>query len=229
MKRISSSLYQISLGTVNVFLIEGKDLTLVDTGTKGSEARIFKAMQKGGKDPQDIKRIILTHSHPDHAGCAASLSGQLNAPLYAHQEDALLVEQGIAGRLQNQVSPGLFHKFVFSFFIKKAPLEISPASVHERLADGDTIPLAGGLEVIHTPGHSAGHIALLLKDEGVLIAGDICAKLIGLGLSTVYEDRELGIQSILKAANYDFDKAVFGHGSPLMQSANRKIKEKFSS
>ena len=75
------------------------------------------------------------------------------------------------------------------------------------------MPIAGGLQVIHTPSHSAGHISLLLKNEVVLIAGDICAHVSGLGLSTVYEDSELGIKSILKAAEFEFDKAFSGMGS----------------
>lgn len=80
MKLIAPHLYQIALGPVNAFIIEGDDLTLVDTGYKGSEKKIFKAIKKGGKNPQDIKRIILTHSHPDHAGSAASLSKSLDVP-----------------------------------------------------------------------------------------------------------------------------------------------------
>lgn len=89
------------------------------------------------------------------------------------------------------------------------------------------IPIAGGILVIHTPGHCAGHIALLIKNEGVLIAGDICASAAGLGISTVNENPDLSIKSILKAAAFGFDKAVFGHGSLLKGSANKKIKEKF--
>jgi glyoxylase-like metal-dependent hydrolase (beta-lactamase superfamily II) len=104
---------------------------------------------------------------------------------------------------------------------------VEPAQVSHRVEDGAIIPIAGGLEVIHTPGHSAGHIALLFKKDKVLIAGDICGNVMGLGYSIIYEDYALGMQSIVKAASYDFEKAVFGHGKPLMQSANTKLKAKF--
>ena len=91
------------------------------------------------------------------------------------------------------------------------------------MIDNDVLQVAGGLQVIHTPGHSAGHISLLLRSDGILIAGDICANVAGLALSTVYEDMCIGVQSILKVAALEFDKAVFGHGKPVMTAANKKF------
>jgi glyoxylase-like metal-dependent hydrolase (beta-lactamase superfamily II) len=227
MEQVSDNIYQISLGAVNTFLIEDEGLTLVDTGYKGSTEKIFEAIKKGGKNPDDIRQIILTHSHPDHAGSAAEIKRRLNIPVYAHAEDASLMAQGIAGRLPHVLSPGLANWIVFRMFIKNSKNEIDPLKVDHLVADNDIIPIAGGIQAIYTPGHSKGHIALLVKKEGLLIAGDICANMMGLGLSTVYEDRAVGVQSILKAASHDFNKAIFGHGKPLMKDANKKMKEKF--
>ncbi len=58
---------------------------------------------------------------------------------------------------------------------------------------------------------------------------NICAHVAGLDVSPVNENKDLSIKSILKAASFSFDKAVFGHGSPLKDSANKKLKEKFTS
>ncbi len=58
-----------------------------------------------------------------------------------------------------------------------------------------------------------------------MICADICSNMMGLDLSTVYEDRAVGIQSILKTAAFDFDKAIFGHGKPIMKDANKKLRE----
>ena len=226
MKQITSKVYQIGFGAVNVFVVEDNGLTLIDTGFKGSADRIFDAIKKSGRGPDDIKRIILTHAHSDHAGSAAEIKRRLNIPVLAHGEDAQLIEQGIAGRTL-YLSPGVINWLVYNAFIKRADKTVESLTVDEKLKDNDVIPIAGGIQVVHTPGHSAGHISLLVKNEGVLIAADICANFGGLALSTVYEDLQLGISSILKAAKLDFDTALFGHGSVLKGGANKKLQEKF--
>ena len=227
MKKITNNIYQISLGAVNTFIIEDNGLTLIDTGTANSADKIFAAIIKGGKDPHDIKRIILTHCHPDHTGSAAEIKKRLNIPVFAHYVDALLIEKGIGMRKPMYLSPGFINLIVYNLFIKKAPGTLDALKADELLKDNDVIPVGGGIEVIHTPGHCAGHIALLVKNEGVLIAGDICANAAGLGISTINEDTDLSIKSILKAASFNFDKAVFGHGGPLKNDADKKLNKKF--
>lgn len=228
MQRITPRLHQIASQAVNSFVIEdGDGLVLVDTGEAGSTERIFKAVAELGKSPSDIHSIILTHTHPDHAGSAADLVAKTGAKVYAHPADAALAKQGLAGRLPHQVSPGLLSAIIFRLFIKNSKNAIAPLSDIEPINDGDVLPIAGGLRVIHTPGHSAGHVALYLQADDVLIAGDLCANMMGIGLSTVYEDRALGIKSILKATEIPFQKAVFGHGKPILKDAALRIKAKF--
>lgn len=227
MKQLTDRLYQVSLGIVNTFLLADDDgLTLIDTGVLGSTTKLLAAIRKGGKRPEDIRRIILTHWHPDHAGSAAALQQQLGARVYAHEAEAEILEHG-GGPRPRYLTPGLVNWLVFNLFIKGVPGRIDPVRVDERVADNAVLPLAGGLRIIHTPGHSAGHMALLLEQEGVLIAGDMCANASGLAYSTVNEDIGLCQQSLLKAAAFDFDQAVFGHGSPLQGTANKKMKAKF--
>lgn len=228
MKQITNKIYQIGLGGVNAFIIEDNGLTLVDTGYKNSTDKIFSAIKKSGKNPEDIKQVILTHCHNDHVGSAAEIKKRLGTKMYAHTLDADIIEKGISARLPFKVSPGIMNKLLFRFIIKPKGIDIEPVKIDERLKDGDVIPIAGGIQVIHTPGHSAGHISLLVKNEGVLIAGDICANMFGLGVSIVSEEIELGIESIQKAAAFDFDKAVFGHGRLLDKNASKKLRAKFT-
>ncbi|GLU53518.1 MBL fold metallo-hydrolase [Dyadobacter frigoris] len=224
MKQISSKVFQISLGSVNVFLIVDDGLTLIDTGMKGSADKIFSAIKKGGKDPGNIKRIILTHAHPDHSGSAAEISRRLNIPVFAHYIDAALIEKGVGVREPTHLSPGIINWLIYNIFIKRSDRNIEPVLVEKKLSDHDILPIAGGIQVIHTPGHSAGHVALLIKEEGVLIAADLCANFVGLALSTVYEDKDLGVKSLGKAAEFKFDKALFGHGNPLEKDASQQLK-----
>ncbi len=227
LQQITPSLYQLSLGAVNAFIIKDNGLTLIDTGYTGSLPKIFRALEQAGEDPNSIRRVLLTHAHPDHAGSAAALKKALGIPLLAHQLEAPLLEEGISGRAPIYRSPGIINWLIYNLFIKRGGSTIDPVVVDERLNHGDVLPIAGGLDVLHTPGHSVGHVAFLLKNEGVLIAGDTCAHVMGLDLSTVYEDRSLAIKSLLSLSELDFDKAVFGHGSPLWKHANRRLETKF--
>ncbi|MES2775888.1 MAG: MBL fold metallo-hydrolase [Bacteroidota bacterium] len=229
MQPITPSVFQISLGAVNCFIIDdgNNGLVLVDTGYTKSSDKIFAALEKAGRSSKDIKRILLTHTHPDHAGSAADISKKTGALIMAHPEDAALAAKGIAGRLPHVLSPGVVNWLVFRLFIKNKPNEIPAFTTDELLNDGDLLPIAGGMRVIHTPGHSAGHIALYLEKDDLLIAGDICTNMMGLGLSTVYEDRALGLKSIEKVAGIPFPKAVFGHGKPLLKDAASLLKKKF--
>jgi glyoxylase-like metal-dependent hydrolase (beta-lactamase superfamily II) len=225
MKQITEKVFQISLGAVNVFIIEDNGLTLIDTGLKGSTDKIFKAIKKAGRDPHDIKRIILTHCHPDHTGSAAELKAILKVPVYAHPEDALIIEDGIGGG-KADLTPGIINWLIYHLFIKKAGYAIPAVSIDQKLNDHDIID--GNIEVIHTPGHTSGHICLLVRDQHVLIAADICANMGGLAYSTLYEDIKEGQKSILKAAAFDFDKAVFGHGGPILKNAAGRLYNKFN-
>lgn len=227
MQKITDNLYQIGLRGVNVFVIEDNGLTLIDTGHKGSTDKIFGAIRKAGKNIEDIKQVILTHSHPDHAGSAAEIRNRLKIPVLAQKADAELIAKGIAGRLPHDVSKDLMNRILFRLFIKNSDNKIDAFEVDTKLEGGEILPILGGIEVIHTPGHSAGHIALFLKSHNLLIAGDLCQNMLGLGFSTVYEDRALGIQSILKTTKLGFKSAVFGHGKPIMENAAKKIREKF--
>jgi glyoxylase-like metal-dependent hydrolase (beta-lactamase superfamily II) len=223
MKQISEKVFQIGLGPVNVFLIEDNGLTLVDTGFPGSTDKIFAAIKKGGKAPEDIQRIILTHSHPDHSGSVAEIKKRLDIPVLAHYEDAALLEKGEVGRYPRVLGPGFLNFMLYHIFIKNGATSVEPVTFEGKLKDNDVIDIAGGVQVIQAPGHSLGQIVLLVKNDGVLIAADLCANFFGLGLSTVSEDQQLSVESIGKVSKFAFDKAVFGHGDPLMKDANKKL------
>lgn len=199
----------------------------MDTGYAGSADRIFLAMKKCGLDPENIRRIILTHSHPDHAGSVAELVAKTGAQVWMHADDAALAKDGVAGRLPHVLSPGVANWIIYQMLIKRGPNAIPAFQADRLLDDGEELDIHGGILVIHTPGHSLGHICLLIRSESLLIAGDICANAMGPGLSVVYEDRKAGINSIRKVAAISFRNAVFGHGKPLTERASEVLKAKF--
>lgn len=221
--------WQLKMNLVNCYLLEtGDGLLLIDTGYPNSADKLFSAVRQAGHNPANIRHLLLTHCHIDHGGSAAEVRRRTGARTYAHVLDAPLVAQGIAERPGTARTPGVVNFFVHLFFIKYAGTTYEPMPVDHLLHHGEVLPLAGGIEVIHTPGHSAGHVCLLLVQENMLVAGDICSHVMGLSYSTLNEDITLAQQSILRAAAYSFDQAVFGHGDPLTGQANQQLNDKFA-
>ena len=175
-----------------------------------------------------MRRFVLMHGHIDHAGNAAEVRRRTGARTYAHAADLELITKGQAERPGTTVTPGLIPAIAYLIFIKPGGTQYEPLTVDQTLQDGETLPMANDVEVIHSPGHCAGHIALLLRQEGILIAGDICSNIMGLSYSVLNEDKALARKSILRVAAYPFERAVFGHGKPLDKRANQLLKERFS-
>lgn len=227
--QIARGLWQLKMGMVNAYLLATDDgLVLVDAGWPNKTAAIFTAVQESGHNPADIRHLVLTHGHIDHAGSAAEVLRRTGARSYAHAADLELITKGVAERPGTTVTPGMIPAIAYRLFIKPGGTTYEAFAVDQTLEDGQTLPMAGNIEVIHSPGHCAGHIALLLRQEGILIAGDICSNIMGLSYSLLNGDRPLARQSLLRVAAYPFEQAVFGHGKLLDKQANQSLKERFS-
>ena len=124
--------------------------------------------------------------------------------------------------------PGLLNQILFRALIGNKPAEFPGFEADRTLVDGETLDIGGGLEVMHTPGHTAGHVSLLWKkDRGVLFAGDIASNMFGLGYMLGYDDIEAGRASLAKVARREFEVAVFGHGGPITSGASIRFAKKF--
>jgi hydroxyacylglutathione hydrolase len=147
--------------SVNVFLVLGETVLLVDSGVAGAEQRIFAYLRELGRRPEEIAMLILTHSHPDHVGAAVAVKLATGCTVFAHTEERSWIEDTEL-QLRERPVPG-FRELVGG-----------PVAVDRLLAEGDRFELGGGvtLEVLPTPGHSAGSISLWDRRAGVLITGD---------------------------------------------------------
>lgn len=227
-KQIAPGVYALSLGIVNVFLIDADDgLTLIDTGPPGCEAKILAAIRSLGKQPSTIRQILVTHCHYDHTGSLAALKRMTNAPAYMHPADADLVRTGKAGRTF-EPAPGLLNSLVVRLFMGSIPSTVAATEIEHAVNDGDELPVAGGMKAIHAPGHCAGQLAFLWPHHnGVLFAADAAANVIRLGSSFVYEDYAEGQRSLAKLAALDFDVACFGHGNAIVGGAAQRFRQKW--
>jgi len=226
--QIVPELFAIPVGPVNTFLLESSDgCTLIDSGLPGSADQILHAIDKLGKQPKDIRHIVLTHAHPDHIGSFAALKKATTADAYMHPLDAPIVTSG-SGFRPMKPAPGFRTGILFRLFVRTvASVEASP--IEHRVEDGQVLPIAGGLMAIHAPGHCAGQLAFLWPQHGgVLFAADTCSNMMGLGWSLGYEDFEQGKRSLSKLMTFDFQVACFGHGKAIIHDAVGKFKQKWA-
>jgi glyoxylase-like metal-dependent hydrolase (beta-lactamase superfamily II) len=220
-------LWKVKISFVNAYLLDtGDGLALIDTGIPGSAPTILEAVRSIGRQPADIRRILVTHCHADHSGSLAELKRQTGAPAMMHPVDAAMVRAGQATR-PLKPSPGLVGAIFYRLLLPTlAPTSIEPAEIEHEVEDGET--LAGGLKAIHVPGHCAGQLAFLWPEHrGVLIAADTAANVLGLGLHPVYEDVEEGRRSLGKLSGLDFEVACFGHGKVIPSGASGRFAQRW--
>jgi len=226
MKHVIQGVHAVSMGLANAFLIEGDDgLTLIDAGFPGKEAAVFEAIRALGRSPDQLKHLIFTHGHPDHIGSAAAIVRETGARTYMHRLDIPLAEGGGPFR-PLRPAPGLLPQVLCRLFFHPGE-RLEPVAIDEPMTAGDVLPIAGGIEVIHTPGHCAGQVALLWRPGRMLFAGDVCTNVMGLGDPIGFESLEEGRASQRKLAGLSFDAAGFGHGVPLAHDASTRFRDRW--
>lgn len=177
-----------AVGPVNCYIIEGKPLTLIDTGVKSSKsiAALSEGLQAIGYAIEDIERILITHGHVDHIGLASHIFDVRNGDLsvFMHELDApRLIDWN-----------GYIEERMYSYMrIAKecgAPIQGTPMDSQRSLADyflrfGDSVESTatlqdnqilssgiGDLKCIWVPGHSLGSLCYACEDAGILFSGD---------------------------------------------------------
>lgn len=139
----------------NIYLVDGDDPFLVDTGTGANNDEVLRRLKSIVK-LERIGRIVLTHRHFDHIGGSSYLRNDTSAQIYIHELDAGPVMSGDGWETQSQM-----------FGVRMEPLDVEVIREKDIFSSGDQ-----EFRVIHTPGHSVGSIALFDSVTGSLISGD---------------------------------------------------------
>jgi glyoxylase-like metal-dependent hydrolase (beta-lactamase superfamily II) len=213
---------------VNAYLLAHDDgLVLVDTGPPGSADAILAAI---GDEP--LRRIVLTHAHPDHSGSADAVRAATGAPVLCSAQDAELLASGWASRGLTvlpemrdtlPLPPGA----TIEGLLEPAPMD-PPLEVDVRI-DAGPVPGLPGLEAIAAPGHCAGQLALRWDAHGgVLLAGDAAANFGAIAIAAVGEDLELAARTAGQLAEGSYEVAAFGHGDPVTSGATAALRAAFA-
>jgi glyoxylase-like metal-dependent hydrolase (beta-lactamase superfamily II) len=172
-----------------------------------------------GKSVQDVGRVVLTHAHGDHAGSAAALVERAGLDGVAiHGTDA---EFAAAGHAPPR-DPATF----LGRLVNRSANAFPAVVVAERFADGDVLPVAGGLSVHHTPGHTLGHVSLLHRGSGVLITGDSIwnVRKLSFGVKAFCQDIALNAQTAHVLGELEYEVAAFTHGPHVAEGAREAVR-----
>jgi len=222
-REIVPGLYQVRTRGSRCYLIVEDEITLIDSGNPGSGERILTALKELGRSPADIARILITHYHIDHVGGLPEIQKFAPGKTGVHIAEAAHVESDQP--LPNPFQHPLLAKVIQPYLLRNDP---GRARVDVVLQDGDELPALGGLRIVHTPGHTAGHISILFPNRGVLLVGDSMQYKFGrlmLPSRLFSEDMTEAAASIRKMAGLEFETLVFSHFRPILGGADQRARD----
>ncbi|REK06736.1 MAG: MBL fold metallo-hydrolase [Planctomycetota bacterium] len=223
-------------GELNMYVIAGDPLTLVDTGIGTPEAldALAAGLESHGLSIDKVEQVILTHKHADHIGLAADIRDRSGAAVYVHEDDW----EGVANldERHEEFVP-LVCRTLRKAHVPEERIEkmkqflghgrrFARQTPAEKLRHGDTFEISGEtLEVIHTPGHTQGCICLRYGNH--LFSGDTVLPTISPNIGAGEMRRRGMVQRFLDsldrvAALQNDDLVVLpGHGPAFSNLAER--------
>ena len=199
-------------------MYDDDNIVLVDAGYGGQYNALKDACIKEGVNFEGINKVIITHQDLDHFGGLPELlkSSEHKIEVMAHENDKPYM-QGLKPLVR------LNSNFLNSMpedrreMVKQMFKNFTPVDVDTTLEDDQELPYCGGITVIHTPGHTPGHLCLYHEKSKTLIVGDAMGimdgKLTGPRKDILEEkDYETAIDSLKKLLKFDVKNIITYHG-----------------
>jgi glyoxylase-like metal-dependent hydrolase (beta-lactamase superfamily II) len=221
---VAPGVHAVETGLVNwLVLVDGGDVTLIDTGYPGHRGDVEASLRQIGRSPQDVRAVLVTHAHTDHIGSAAWLAER--ATVLAHPAELAQLR----GEVRHQVSPltvarNAWRPGVLPWALRAArlgglsqPIVADPKPLS---LDGDALDVPGHPVPVPTPGHTPGSCCYYLREHGVLATGDslitahpVTSRRGPQLISAMFQDdADLAAESLAALRALPGDVIVPGHG-----------------
>ena len=217
-------------GIVNCFLVGepgagDRGWVLVDAGMYGSAGKIARAAEKRF-GPSRPFAIVMTHGHFDHVGALRELAEVWDCPVYAHRLELPYLD-GRSPYPPPDPSVGGGAMARLSRLYPRGPIDVGDRL--RVLPEDGSVPGMPGWRWVHTPGHTAGHVALFRDADRTLLAGDAFVTTKQESLTAVLQQRpevhgppayyttdwDAARASVEELAHLEPEVAATGHGIPL--------------
>lgn len=202
-------------------LWDNENVIIIDIGMPGQLKQIQEAIKREGVSFERLKKVIITHQDLDHTwGLYRLLKESKNTIEILTHEDEKPYLQGEKNLVR------LNQRKMAEMILKKNP----PLKVNKTLKDNDELPYSGGIKIIHTPGHTPGHICIYHQKSKTLIVGDamrvVDGQLKGPRKKILDEKGyNLAIKSLEKLKKFDIEKVISYHGGLFTENPNQSIRD----
>lgn len=200
---------RVRCGNGNCYIVsENESAVLIDTCKFNSADKLLNICK-----PYNIRLILLTHGHFDHAQNAALLSKELGAPTAMHRADVGLLADNFSQTLS---SSGVLGRIVLKASLGSFGSERIPAFTPDvLLGEGDTLDGYGvHARILHLPGHTDGSIGVDVGGEHLFV-GDALMNMFYPTTSMIFHNREEMLKSAERISALGKRTIYFGHGKPV--------------
>ncbi len=210
----------------NVHLVvDGEEGALIDAGFSDDQSINSRLEALRGFAGLKLRYIVITHHHFDHSSGAHRLREETGARIVMHRDEAPLLQRAADEELPSDVDAPPDRQ-EFREQTLRFRRDGAKGAPDELVSDGDTLRVGGlTLRMVHTPGHTAGHLSPFLEESRVVFAGD---NVLGLGTTVVppppHGDMAQYIDSLAKMQALEAELMCCGHG-PVVREPNRKLQE----
>jgi glyoxylase-like metal-dependent hydrolase (beta-lactamase superfamily II) len=234
---IVPGVYGLGDEMVNWYVVEdGGRLTAVDAGIPAYAKTLESDLRSIGRAPADVEALVLTHSDADHTGIAPQLR-EAGARVLIHSADDATLRK--PGPKKGDASPRHLLKYLRRPQVWRLMVHLTrggaarPPKVEgaETFEDAALLDAPGSPRVVHTPGHTPGHCALLFDSQGVLFVGDaLCTWNPVTGSrgpqrfpSAMNESNVQALESLGRIEGLDAQVVLPGHGEPYREGPRAAV------